>query len=118
MSVFSGCIRTGFRWPLLSGPIPLSVHHHALGGFPLFIGGLSDPWVGPFGRSGAGPFADWFTGGLSCLPLWNFKAAEVGVLRLPEASVALLPANEDLLDRACFGQGWIFQVRGEWYLFS
>ena len=88
MSVFSGCVRTGFRWLLLSGPIPLSVHHRALGGFPLFIRGLSNPRVGPLDRSGAGPFVDWFTGGLSCLPLWNFKAIEVGVLRLPEAFAA------------------------------
>ena len=44
--------------------------------------------MGPLDRSGAGPFADWFTSGLSCLPLWNFKAVEVGVLRLPEASAA------------------------------
>lgn len=86
--VFSGCVRTSFRWPLLSDSIPLSVHHHALGGFPLFFGGLSDPGVGPLDQSGAGPFADWFTGGLSCLTLWNFKAIEVGVLRLPEASMA------------------------------
>ena len=44
--------------------------------------------MGPLDRSGAGPFADWFTGGLSCLTLWNFKAIEVGVLRLLEAFVA------------------------------
>ena len=44
--------------------------------------------MGPLDRSGARPFANWFTGGLSCLPLWNFKAAKVGVLRLLEASVA------------------------------